>query len=64
MATHFRILAWKIPGTEEPSRLQSIGFQESDNRLNHPELSYCREITKYPKGTFGCFSLLLCFTIA
>ena len=25
MATHSSILAWKIPGTEEPGRLQSIG---------------------------------------
>ena len=27
MATHFSILAWEIPGTEEPSRLQSMGSQ-------------------------------------
>ena len=27
MATHPRILAWKIPQTEEPGRLQSIGLQ-------------------------------------
>ena len=27
MATHSRILAWKIPWTKEPSRLQSIGLQ-------------------------------------
>jgi len=28
MATHSRrILAWRIPWTEEPGRLQSIGFQ-------------------------------------
>ena len=25
MATHFSILAWKIPWTEEPGRLQSMG---------------------------------------
>ena len=25
MATHSSILAWKIPWTEEPDRLQSIG---------------------------------------
>ena len=30
MATHSSILAWKIPRTEEPGRLQSIGSQESD----------------------------------
>ena len=27
MATHSRTLAWKIPWTEEPSRLQSMGSQ-------------------------------------
>ena len=30
MATHSSILAWRIPGTEEPGRLQSMGSQESD----------------------------------
>ena len=30
MATHFSILAWEIPWTEEPSGLQSIGSQKSD----------------------------------
>ena len=27
MATHSSTLAWKIPWTEEPSRLQSVGSQ-------------------------------------
>ena len=30
MATHSSILAWRIPWTEEPGRLQSVGSQESD----------------------------------
>ena len=30
MATHSSILAWKIPWTEEPGRLQSMGGKESD----------------------------------
>ena len=30
MATHSSILAWYIPWTEKPVRLQSMGFQESD----------------------------------
>ena len=30
MATHSSILAWKIPLTEEPGRLQSVESQESD----------------------------------
>ena len=28
MATHFSVLAWQIPWTEEPSGLQSMGLQE------------------------------------
>ena len=30
MATHASILAWRIPWTEEPGRLQSMGLQELD----------------------------------
>ena len=30
MATHSSILAWRIPWTEEPDRLQSSGSQESN----------------------------------
>ena len=30
MATHSSIIGWRIPWTEEPGRLQSIGSQESD----------------------------------
>ena len=29
MAAHSRILAWKIPGTEEPGRLQSFELQRT-----------------------------------
>ena len=30
MAAHSSILAWRIPWTEEPCGLQSMGLQESD----------------------------------
>ena len=30
MPTHSSILAWRIPWTEEPSKLQSMGVTESD----------------------------------
>ena len=30
MAIHCSILAWRIPWTEEPGGLQSVGSQESD----------------------------------
>ena len=31
--THSSILAWKIPWTEDPGRLQSMGLQESDTTI-------------------------------
>ena len=30
MTTHYSILAWRIPWTEEPGGLQSTGHKESD----------------------------------
>ena len=30
MPIHFSILAWRIPWTEKPGRLQSVGHKESD----------------------------------
>ena len=34
MATHSSILAWRIPWTEEPGELQSMGLQMSDMTTN------------------------------
>ena len=34
VATHSSILAWTIPWTEEPGRLQSVGLQKSQTRLS------------------------------
>ena len=34
MATHSSILAWKIPWTEEPGRLESIGLQRVRHDLS------------------------------
>ena len=33
MATYSRILAWEIPWTEEPGRLQSTGLQRVGHNL-------------------------------
>ena len=33
LATHSSILAWRIPWTEEPGRLQSIGSQRAGHSL-------------------------------
>ena len=41
MASHFSTLAWKTPWTEEPGRLQSMGWQKSCTRLS--------DFTKYLK---------------
>ena len=35
MAPHSSTLAWKIPWTEEPGRLQSMGSLESDTIERH-----------------------------
>ena len=34
MATHFSILAWEIPWTEEPGGLQSMGSQNNWTQLS------------------------------
>jgi len=38
MATHFSILAWRIPRTEEPGGLQSKGSQRVEHNLGHSML--------------------------
>ena len=46
MATHSSILAWRIPWTEEPGGLQSMGSQESDNDLaTKPPPTYIVDVT-------------------
>ena len=35
MATHFSILAWEIPQTEEPGGLQSMGSQKNWTQLSN-----------------------------
>ena len=43
MATHSSTLAWKIPWTDDPGGLQSMGLQESDTteRLHFTLLILC-----------------------
>ena len=46
IATHFSILAWEIPWTEEPDRLQSMQSQ----RVGHDwttEQGTAQELTQY-----------------
>ena len=51
MATHSSILAWKIPQTEEPDGLQSMGLQ----RVRHDL------VTKQQQN--NVFDINLCFSL-
>ena len=42
MATHSSILAWEIPGTEEPGGLQSMGWQKSWTLLSNYTTINCK----------------------
>ena len=44
MATYSSILAWKIPWTEEPGNLWSMGLQELDTTIKKAE---CRRIDAF-----------------
>ena len=46
MATHSRILAWRIPWTEEPGKLQSMGSQ----RTEHNWVTFTLCVISMPKG--------------
>ena len=45
MATHSSILAWRIPWTEEPGRLQSTGLQR--DKTKRISLSFWQFLAKY-----------------
>ena len=61
MANHSSILVWRIPWTEEPSRLQSMGSQESDtNTVRHKHPASRAEVevgssTSQPRKCFISF---------
>ena len=50
MATHSSILAWRIPWTGEPGRLQSMGLQDLDTDLATREREREREMPKIAGG--------------
>ena len=58
LATCSSILAWRIPWTEEPGRLQSMGSQRvsHDRATNIFTFIHLREKTEFP-----CFTLSLLF---
>ena len=45
MATHYNILAWRIPWTEEPDELQSIGSQRVGHGSSCSDLACIRRKT-------------------
>ena len=49
MATHSSILAWRIPGTEEPGRLLSRG----SHRIEHDLTDLAAAADHFPTGV--CF---------
>ena len=53
MATHSSILAWRIPGTEEPGGLPSIGLQ-SRTQLNRLLAATAGDNTLQVFGNVNC----------
>ena len=73
MATHSNILVWRIPWTEEPGRLPSMGSKELDTtqRLNHYHTHLYKYIYLHTHTLLECvqqnsdrcnFSILKCLT--
>ena len=60
MATHSSILAWKLPWTEEPGELRSMGSQESDT-TDHTIAQY-KEKHRINCKLLSLWSLFVCFT--
>ena len=54
METHYSILAWRIPWTEEPGRLQSVGSQESDmtEHAHTTQQTYLKHIFSFCVTTY------------
>ena len=64
MATHSSVLAWRIPGTEKPGRLQSMG----SHRVGHDwsDLAAAAVLKGIPSWKFSAnstlFTVLSCFS--
>ena len=64
MATHSNSLAWRIPWTEEPGGLQSMGSQKSQTWLattqhnnNTSQTSMCNWMIQFSSVTQSCLTL-------
>ena len=49
MATHSSVFAWRIPGTEEPGRLPSMGSY----RVGHDSSDLAAAVYEMPCGSAG-----------
>ena len=63
MATHSCILACRIPETEEPGRLQSMGSQESDMTEQLSTLAHHLGVSPQGQSTLNWQSFNLIFQI-
>ena len=54
MATHSSVLAWRIPWTEEPGELQSMGFQRVEHDCATNTFTFTMLMNKCLKF-FGCY---------
>ena len=52
-ATHASILAWRIPWTEEPSRLQSIGLRRAGHDWSNLACMHARELDKLEENVIS-----------
>ena len=57
MATHSSVLAWRIPGTEEPSGLPSMGSHRvGHDRGNLAAAAAAYQLFSFMDGAFGVIS--------
>ena len=68
MTTHSTTLAWKIPWTKEPSRLQSLGVTKSPTRQSdftslHGKMSYVKHVHLNFNETTLCSLIKLLSTV-
>ena len=64
MATHSSVLAWRIPGTEEPGGLPSMGSHRVELKRLSSSSSSSSLSTLYLYGSRLCFHLGLDYEIA
>ena len=60
MATHSRILAWEIPRTEEPGRLQSMRSKRAGHNWGHTHTQIGHDVGYLFMGLFAIYILFVC----